>query len=80
MKVDIRQFAGLFPYLAKNPSLTIAIIALSVPIVLLLSAAKFSSASIAALIFFGILGFSALVYSAWIVFFVSRERQHGKSE
>jgi hypothetical protein len=51
-----------------------------VPIVLLLSAAKFSSASIAALIFFGILGFSALVYSAWIVFFVSQGREHSKSE
>ncbi len=78
MKVDIRQVAGLFPYLAKNPSLTVAIVALSVPIVLLFGAAKFFSASVEALIFFGVLGISALVYSAWIVFFVSRE--HDKSE
>lgn len=78
MKVDIRQFAELFPYLAKNPSLTVAIIALSVPIVLLFGATKFFSASLEALIFFGVIGVSTLVYSAWIVFFVSRE--HGKSE
>ncbi len=78
MKVDIRQLVGLFPYLAKNPSLTIAIVALSVPIVLLFGATKFFSASVEALIFFGVLGVSALLYSAWIVFFVSRE--HDKSE
>ena len=78
MKVDIRQFAGLFPYFVKNPSLTVAIVALSVPVVLLSGAAKFSSASIEALIFFGILGVSALAYSAWIVFFISQE--HSKAE
>ncbi|CAK8723081.1 hypothetical protein GCAAIG_12765 [Candidatus Electronema halotolerans] len=78
MKVEIRQAAELFPYFVKNPSLAIAIVALSVPIVLLFGAAKFSSASVEALVFFGILGVSALAYSAWIVFFVSRE--HNKSK
>ncbi|MCI5132218.1 MAG: hypothetical protein D3904_12025 [Candidatus Electrothrix sp. EH2] len=67
MRVKVSQFLKLFPYLEKNPSLSVALLALCVPVIMLFGAAKFSSAQIEALIFFGILGIVALIYSAWIV-------------
>lgn len=67
MNIDTKELFAAFPHLAKNPSLTIAVFALVVPIVLLFGATEFANASSEALVFFGVLGVSALAYSAWIV-------------
>ena len=74
MKIDTKELFAAFPYLAKNPSLSIAIIALVVPVVLLFGATKFANSSSEALVFFGVLGVSALAYSAWVVSFVKGGR------
>lgn len=73
MKIDSKELFSAFPHLAKNPSFSVTVIALLVPIVLLFSASKFASASIEALIIFGILGVSTLLYSGWIIFFINRK-------
>ena len=67
MKFDTKDLLVALPHLAKNPSLTVSILALLVPVVLLFSATQFSGASIEALVFFGVLGVSTLAYSAWVV-------------
>ena len=67
MKFDTKDLFAAFPHLAKNPSLAIAIFALAVPMVLLYCATKFVDAPVEALVLFGGLGMSALVYAAWVV-------------
>lgn len=77
MKFDTKELFAAFPHFAKSPSLAIAVLALIVPVVLLYGATKFANASAEALVFFGLLGVSALAYSAWVVSFVKGGRDAG---
>lgn len=74
MKINTKKLLAPLSQFANNPSLTIAVLALLVPVVLLFGATKFVNASLEALVFFGVLGVFALVYSAWVVFFVKGGR------
>ena len=69
MKIDTKDLFVVFPQLAKNPSLAVALFALTVPMVLLYSAAKFVTAPVESLIVFGLLSVVALIYSAWVFSF-----------
>lgn len=66
MNIDTKE---LLPALLKqkNPLLIISIFSMMVPIALLYGASKYASSSLEALVFFGIIGISALAYSAWVV-------------
>lgn len=66
--MSLEKFYLAFPVLAKDPSLAVTLFALLIPIVLLASASQFSKSSAGVFIVFGILGLSALVYSAWILY------------
>lgn len=67
MVIDTKEFFAAVPHLAKNPLLAGLIAAFSVPVALLYTATKFVDAPIESIVLFGVLGISALIYSAWVV-------------
>ncbi len=73
MKIDLTKLLAAFLRRAKKSSL-----ALIVPLVLLYGATNFASASIEALVFYGVLGACALVYSAWVVTYLKKEDYNAK--
>ena len=80
MKIDSKDLFSVFPHLAKNPSLAVALFALAVPMVVLFGATKFVSAPLESLLLFGFLSVSALIYSAWVFsFFKGNSNEKSKN-
>lgn len=67
MTIDSQKLLDAFVKFEKTPRIAVACFALSVPVVLLYGAAKFSSSSIETFSLFGFLGVVALTYSVWVV-------------
>lgn len=74
MKFDAKDLFSALSHLKTDPALTVSVLALLIPVFLLFCAAQFSASSVEALVFFGILGVSVLVYSAWVVVFINGGR------
>lgn len=60
---DQLNIKKILPYLVRNP----LVLALIIPVILIYCAAKFANSELDSFILFGVLGMSALIFSAWVI-------------
>lgn len=61
--IDKLNITEILPYLVKSPLVFVLII----PLTSIYCAKEFANANLASFILFGILGISALIFSAWVI-------------
>lgn len=75
MKDLAKNLPSIFRELRKNPFLSLLLLAFSVPILIVLCATKFSSASLEVFLLFAILAVFILIYVAWAIVFISNKNK-----
>lgn len=66
MTIGTKELFIAFSYFAKNPSLSVTLFALLIPMLLLYVATKYVGAPVESLLLFGFISIVSLTYSAWV--------------